>query len=351
MKDELIRKILVELNTEFNFDFASLERLLVVCFADYEVKKKETAIIPMNDLIKNEELIKQFIFTKLTEGKSKKSLQYYAMVLNNVFDKIGKPVVDIKTDDIRYYLALRQTKDGISQTSADNERRVLNSFYSWAVGEEKLTKNPVSRLQVIKGTKKVKRAFSELEVEKLRASCDTNREKALIEILLSTACRASEVSELRIEWIKDNAAKIVGKGNKERIVYFNAKAQVALRRYLSERKDGNPYVFPGIMCTISEIKGCSKDEWYTKGKYVSTAEPISTGTLNGIVKRIGKRAGVENVHLHRFRRTAATMALKHGMPVEQVSKMLGHSQLTTTQIYLDLSEDMLREAHRKYLGG
>ena len=349
MKDELMRKIMVELNTEFGFDFAAMERLLVICFADYDVRKKERAIVPMSSLMNNEELIKQFIFTKLTEGKSKKSLQYYALILGKIFDKIGKSIVDIKTDDIRYYLALRQTKDGISQTSADNERRVLNSFYSWAVGEEKLAKNPVARLQVIKGTKKIKKAFSDLEVEKLRASCSTSREKALIEILLSTACRANEVSEMRIELIKDNTAKIVGKGNKERIVYFNARAQVALTQYLGERKDGNPFVFPSMRCSVSEIKGCSKDEWYTEKKYVSLTSPISTGTLNNITKRIGKRAGVENVHLHRFRRTAATMALKHGMPVEQVSKMLGHSQLTTTQIYLDLNEDMLREAHKKYM--
>lgn len=330
MKDELIRKILVELNKNFQFDIYEVESILTFIFGEYEVTKKETSIVPLSDSESSGVLLQNFLLTKMTSGRSKKTLQYYKLVLTNAFTKINKNVVDITSDDIKYYLAEKQYVDGVTSVTANNERRVLNSFFEWlCVDAEKIPKNPIKKIENIKEKKSQKKAFTEFEVERMRLCCKTPKEKAIFELLLSTACRASELVSIRIDSIKGDCVTVLGKGNKERLVILNARSQIALKTYLDTRSDTNPYLFP----------------------MKSSTNCMSTSNLQRIVKEIGKRADIENVHPHRFRRTAATMALKHGMPVEQVSKMLGHSQLTTTQIYLDLSEDMLREAHKKYLGG
>lgn len=355
MKDELIRKMMVELRKAFDVDLTTTENILLFCFADYEVSKKETAVIPLSDAVEsNEELLRQFLTTKMTQGRSKRTLRYYAEILRVALAKIDKSAVDITSDDIRTYLAVRQFRDNVTYITANNERRVLSSFFEWLKEDaEKISRNPMRKIDNIKGRQQVKKAFTEVEVEKIRSACKTNRERAIIEVLLSTACRATEVVEMRRDMIKGDAILVIGKGNKERIALFNAKALIALENYLNERKDANPYIFPKMVsigeATKAKTKKKNTNQWYTNPKNIDPVGHMDISSLRQIVSRLGKSVGVENVHPHRFRRTAATMALKHGMPVEQVSKMLGHSQLTTTQIYLDLNEDMLREAHKKYM--
>jgi site-specific recombinase XerD len=208
----------------------------------------------------------------------------------------------------------------------------------------------MNKVDSVKVQKIKKKAFTDIEVEKLRESCRTAMETALVEVLLSTGCRVSEVSAIQISEINEDKVLVHGKGNKDRVVYLNAKAQIALTKYLAERSDMNPYLFPQGVWLAHDRKAKNKQNpfWYRRPDLVGEGKR-DNGAFEATVRRLGKRAGVENVHPHRFRRTCATMALRRGMPLELVSKMLGHEQIVTTQIYLDLSEHELEEAHKKYV--
>ena len=175
-------------------------------------------------------------------------------------------------------------------------------------------------------------------------------ETAIVEVLLSTGCRVSELCGIKIDDIEQGKCTVHGKGNKDRIVYFTAKAELAIRKLLEERHDSNPFLFPsGVnLGDCLENKERSSPTWYQRPELIGEGMR-DKGAIESTVRKIGKRAGVENVHPHRFRRTSATLALRRGMPIELVSKMLGHEQLTTTQLYLDLNEDELEAAHRKYV--
>jgi site-specific recombinase XerD len=248
-------------------------------------------------------------------------------------------------------LAERQINDGATNTTANNERRNISAFFSWCALEELIVRNPVAKTVPIKERKEKKKAFTETEIEKIRMACKTNRERAIVEMLLSTACRATEIVSVKKEDIEGNKIKVLGKGNKIRYVFLNARAAIAMELYLKERKDSNPYVFPAMkrIGDINREHKCKQGEAYMIAKNIEAEGCMDIGTLRTIVHNIGVRAGDIHAHPHKFRRTAATMALKHGMPVEQVSRMLGHEQLTTTQIYLDLSDEMLEQAHKRYV--
>jgi site-specific recombinase XerD len=189
-------------------------------------------------------------------------------------------------------------------------------------------------------------------MERIRGACRTAREKALVEVLNSTWCRVSEAIQLRRDAISGGKAEIIGKGNKARTVYLDAKAAYAVEMYLAERQDNNPYVFPRAAhaCDISSFqgKGSPPQEWYKAPEMVDPSRPMSCSSAENVIRMIGKRAGVENVHPHRFRRTGATMALRHGMPLTSVSKILGHESIATTQIYLDVMDEELENAHKKF---
>lgn len=333
---EIIDKLNFMLSENYSAEqISNIDTFLHVILHEYDIRKKETAV-QVYQGNQDEILTKKFLATKMVKGCSRRTIKMYSNALLMFRKKIQKPLVEITSDDILYYLAMRGTIDGISPVSQNNELRVLKSFYVWATNEDIVPKNPTAKISQIKTQKKVKEAFTEIELEKLREACNTRKglnkkHLAILEVLISTGCRASELATMKLENLLGDKITILGKGNKERIVYLNARAQMALTNYLSVRENNSPYIFPGI-----DIK---------------TKEPtdhIGYETVNEIVKTLAKRAGVKNCHAHRFRRTAATMALRKGMPVELVSKMLGHEQLTTTQIYLQLSDEDLHNAHKKY---
>ena len=198
------------------------------------------------------------------------------------------------------------------------------------------------------------KAFKDDDIELMRTLLRDWREKAVFETLLSTGCRVSELCSIKITDIQeDGTIYILGKGNKYRNVYLNAKAKITIQKYLEERKDNNPYLFPrAISSFVSEASKSGRaktHEWYKFADLVSEDQPSGNSTIEEMVRRLGKKANVDNVHPHRFRRTCATLALRKGMPLELVSKMLGHENVGTTQIYLDLTEDDLKIAHKKYV--
>lgn len=321
---------------------------VTILLNDYDIATRETAIVVRSEE-RNAVFLKKFLIAKTVGGRTERTLDYYRKTLQKVLEDIGKPADEISTDDIRLYLALRQKRDKISKVTANNELRCLSSFYTYLHTEEMIIRNPCLKIEKIKEEKKKKKAFTEMDVEKIRAACRTARETALVEILLSTGCRVTEVSQIKIDDLENDRLIVHGKGEKDRIVYLNAKAQLAIRMYLAERKDKNEYLFPRRVPIVNiHLKRREQAEWYKHPNCVDDGY-MDKCSIETIIRGIGARAGVEKAHPHRFRRTCATFALRRGMPIEQVSKMLGHNSIDTTQIYLDLSEEELQQAHKKYV--
>lgn len=322
---------------------------------DYEIQNRTTEIALLQE-DRNEYLFKKFLTAKIVKGCTDRTIDYYKKILNFIFDRIHKTVDDVTTDDIRYYLAIRQKRDGITKTTANNELRVLSSFYQYLQSDDIVLKNPTLKIEKIKERKKKKSAFTEIEIEKIRDATRNTRERAIVEVLLSTGCRVGELVNIKIRDIEGDKIVVHGKGEKDRTVYLNAKAIVSLERYLDERSDKNPYLLCGGFYTqndsgvMRKYQNSKKGEWYRNPELVSSDRHVDKGTIEQLMRKLKKRSGIESAcYPHKFRRTCATMALRRGMPIEQVSKMLGHESIETTQIYLDLNEDDMMLAHKKYV--
>jgi site-specific recombinase XerD len=344
MRKELIDKIMMYL-MGIGINDSSISQELMIILSNYEITARETAITVRHE-DKNNYFLQKFMIAKTVKGCTDRTLQYYRTTIVSVLSKIGKPADEITSDDIRLYLAVRQKRDNVTKTTVKNEYRCLSSFYGFLYSDELIRRNPILKIEPIKCEKKKKTAFTEMEVEKMRAVCINSWEAAVVEVFLSTGCRVTELVNMKIEDLKGDELVVHGKGNKDRSVYLNAKAIIAIEKYLSERKDSNPYMFPGGHFGVPE-----KDpiNWYKYPERVDKSRPTVIRTVEVKIQNIGKRANVKEVHPHRFRRTCATFALRRGMPIEYVSKMLGHEQISTTQIYLDLSEEDLKQSHKKYV--
>lgn len=330
--------------------------VILGAMADYDVTKKQTALT-VYDGGQTEYLIKRFLVAKKLKGCTDQTCRLYRSNLRRSFAQIGKSPTQCDQTDIQRVLASLILKK-CSKSYQQNIHRTFSSFYTWLTREELVAKNIMNKVDPIQAKARHKKAFTEIEVEKIRMACETNREKCLIEVLLSTACRIFEVASLRVDQVRENnEISIIGKGEKERAVFLNAKARLSVDAYLKERKDKNPYLFPASVlvkqyaengkCNPSDIKGGNR--WYCYPENVSENSMMDKSTLEAIIRRIGRRSGVEQCHPHRFRRTSATMALRRGMNVVQVQKMLGHESLATTQRYLDISEEEVRDAHRRFM--
>lgn len=329
---------------------------LYIALDKYDIQKSETAVTVYEGDI-NEVMLKRFLMAKIARGLSKRTVDYYQSTVKSTLEYIGKPYNEVTPDDIRLYLALRVQRDGVTKTTANNERRNLSAFYTWLQNEEILLKNPMKKVENLKETKTKKKAFTQMELELIRSACRSSMETALIETMISTWARVSEIAQIKISEIKDNRCIVHGKGDKEREVFFTPKAQLAINTYLADRKDDNPYLFPrakyaGDIKALNEHRvGNTKEGlniWYTDPENVGEGHR-EMGTIEATVRSIGKRAGVEHTHPHRFRRTGATMALRSGMPLVTVSKILGHESIATTQIYLDISDKEMADAHERYV--
>ena len=306
---------------------------------DIREKSLTTDIVVSEDV--NQKAISMFFIAKKVEGLSEKSLKYYQIVIRRLLSVIQKPVNSMTTDDIRYYLAIRQIEDKAALTTVDNERRIINSFFEWLSTEEYVAKNIVKPIKKVRFRKKKKKAFTPVEISKIKDACMTlktderrRRAIALVELLLSTGSRVGEISELTIDNIDiDNGTAIVlGKGNKERMVYLNEVAKLRLKEYWDCRKIKSHYCF----CSLNQGGN-------------SISEKLNIRGIETLVQDLGKIANVQNCHPHRFRRTMASEAIKRGMSIIDVQRILGHESLETTKIYLDLDDSNLQFLHRKFL--
>lgn len=338
-KESMVDEIVNELANQFDIDMHLAQNVITVAVEKYTITQTTTELTVYHGQ-ENISLIKKFIVCKRVAGCSSKTLKYYQATLKFFFKRVNKRATEVNTDDVRVYLAFREMRDHVSASMRDNDRRILSSFFTWMRKEGLRTDNPIETIGPIKKAKKKKKAFSEMDVEWLRIACETPRDKFIIEFLLSTGCRVSEFSQILISDLEGDQVLVHGKGSKDRYVFLNAKAQIAMKNYMAYRRekfgdqDINPYLLR------PELNGPAQ-----------TLAPVAVSGIEIAVRRIGKKAEVENVHPHRFRRTCATWALRKGMPVELVSLMLGHEKIETTQIYLDIDEDNLRTSHKKYVTG
>lgn len=345
-RDELADRIAVVLHLQDE------KALILGAMADYEIKKKETGLI-VYDGGMTEYLIKRFLVAKKVKGCTDKTCRAYRQNLNMAFQFIGKCPLQCDHTDIQAFIASLIMR-GVGKEYQQMHQRTLSSFYGWLTKEELIAKNIMLKIDPIRVKTKHKKAFSEMDIEKIRMACNTNRERAVVEVLLSTGCRIFELVTLKIEQCKNEEMTIIGKGEKERNVYLNAKAQLAIKAYLAERSDSNPYLFPKsiVRGKVSDVKVSSlkgQKKWYIYPEQVSEDGHSDSSTIESIIRRIGNRADVKQCHPHRFRRTCATMALRRGMDVTLVQKMLGHDSLATTQRYLDIAEEDLKTAHRRFV--
>ena len=350
VKDEretLINELCVKLAPKWG-DMQQLKNMLYMILNPYEITNRSTEIAVI-DCDKNNMLLTQFLIAKKVTGRTERTLQYYKSIIRNSLQMIGKTATDIKAEDVRLYIAVRMSRDNVTVITIDNEIRCLRSFFQWMQAEEIIYQNPMLKIERIKAPKVRKEALTEMEVEKLRKAVRDEREQAILEILLSTGCRVTELTQILKSDIQGERILVHGKGQKDRFVYLNAKAMLAIESYLVKRKDKNPYLFPkGSGVADEKRPGYKSYQWWEQEEFIKEGHMIA-GSVEGIMRKLANRAGVEKANPHKMRRTCATMALRRGMPIEQVSRMLGHTELTTTQIYLDLSEDELAQAHKKYV--
>lgn len=279
----------------------------------------------------NDELLKLFETAKKVEGCSMKSMKYYLYILNTFFEKIPKACKDITTDDIRNYLDNYSTNSNTSKVSMDNIRRVLSSFFSWLEQEDYIRKNPVKRIHKIKTLKVIKQAYSDENIETLKDSCNSLRDKVIIELLSSTGIRVGELVTLNRDSIdfENKQCVVLGKGGKQRQVYFDSKTKLHLQNYLSSRIDDNEALF------------------------VSMFKPFNRLQISGVeimLRKLGVKTNIKKVHPHRFRRTLATKAIDKGMPVEQVQILLGHTKIDTTMHYAIVDQNNVKNSYRRYIG-
>lgn len=281
--------------------------------------------------ISGENLVESFLSAKKIEGCSEKTLKYYYATIQSMLDGIKKDVKHIVTDDIRCYLTEYQANNKSSKTTIDNIRRILSSFFSWLEDEDYILKSPVRRIHKVKTGTNIKETYSDEALEIMRDNCVELRDLAIIDMLASTGMRVGEMVLLNREDVDFNERECVvfGKGNKERIVYFDARTKIHLQNYLSKRKDNNPALFVSLKAPYDRLK---------------------IGGIEVRLRNFGKQLGLNKVHPHKFRRTLATMAIDKGMPIEQLQKLLGHSKIDTTLQYAMVKQNNVKIAHRKYIG-
>lgn len=332
-KEEIIRNIANKMASVLTIEqLQKLESELAKALYQYDVTLAEHSL--STEINKDQQAIQGFFVAKKIEGLSDNSLRYYTTILKQFFSVVTVPLERIEANSIRYYLAVRMDK-GISKVSLDNELRVLKSFFNWLTAEDYINKSPVIGIKPIKKEKRIKKPFSEVELEKIRRAANDNksefakkRDTAIVEFLYSTGARVSELVNTNKQDISNDECLVFGKGSKERTVFLNAKCKLALTEYLNVRKDNNPALF-------------------VTGK--SPYNRLEKSGVETLIRNLGKQAQVEDCHPHRFRRTMATTALNRGMPLEEISQLLGHEDLKTTTIYARSEKENVKSSHRKYV--
>lgn len=330
MKEKFIQEITDSMSGTLTVDqMAQLNSVLLQTISKYTVIEDGDKV--KEDFASNNRLLEIFLSAKLVEGCSAKTIKYYETTVKQLFKYIPKSVKEYTTDDLRAYLAVFQKKHKSSKVTIDNIRRIFSSFFSWLEDEDFILKSPVRRIHKVKTGEQVKEVITDENLERLRDNCKCPRDLAIIDLLSSTGMRVGELVKLNRNDVNfaERECIVFGKGNKERVVYFNARAKLHLQEYLASRKDKNQALF------------------------VSLDNPHTRLQISGVEMRLrdlGRDLKIPRIHPHKFRRTLATMAIDKGMPVEQVQKLLGHVKIDTTMRYAMVNQTNVKLSHRKFIG-
>lgn len=320
--DEKIVTVLNEMSEYLSIaQMKKLQEVIISTFAENEVAKKD---------IPNDEFLEMFLAAKQIEGCSERTINYYRVTVEHLLSQTDTSVRKITTEEIREYLANYQKRNNCSNVTVDNIRRNISSFFSWLEEEDYILKSPMKRIHKIKTKTIVKSVISDEGIERLRDNCVSKRDLAIIDLLYSTGIRVGELVNLNIEDIDLDGRECVvyGKGDKERRVYFDAKAKVHLRDYIESREDNNNALFVTLDAPHDRLK------------------------ISGVeirLRQLGRRLELDKIHPHKFRRSMATRAIDKGMPIEQVQKILGHSQIDTTMQYAMVNQNNVKTSHQKYM--
>lgn len=318
-------KIVIVLNEMSEYlsipQMKKLQEVIIKTFAENEASKVD---------ISNEEFLNMFLDAKRIEGCSERTINYYQATVNHLLSQIQTEVRKITTEEIREYLSNYQKWNGCSNVTIDNVRRNISSFFSWLEEEDYILKSPMRRIHKIKTKTVVKNVISDEGIEKLRDNCKEKRDLAIIDLLYSTGIRVGELVNLNIDDIdlEGRECIVYGKGDKERRVYFDARAKLHLQNYLKCRTDDNPALF------------------------VTLNDPHKRLKISGVeirLRQLGRELKLERIHPHKFRRTMATRAIDKGMPIEQVQKLLGHQQIDTTMQYAMVNQSNVKTSHRRFI--
>lgn len=298
-----------------------LQEVMLRSFSEGESQKK---------YLPNEEYLRLFLDAKKIEGCSERTVHYYKVTVEKLLKSIRSPIRKITTEDLRKYLVEYQGINNCTRVTVDNIRRNISSFFSWLEEENYILKSPAKRIHKIKVKQPVKETISDEGIERLRDACQCTRDLAMVDLLYSTGIRVGELVNLNIDDVDFEARECVvfGKGDKERKVYFDAKAKLHLRNYLNERTDDNPALF------------------------VTLDKPHNRLKISGVeirIRNLGRMLNMDKIHPHKFRRTMATRAIDKGMPIEQVQKILGHSQIDTTMQYAIVNQTNVKTSHQKFI--
>ena len=321
--DEVVTQMLVCLNNE---QLILLQKTLMQTLDKYLGNSK---ISQKTD--PEPEFVSKFIEAKRIEGCSEKTLSYYRKTIDDMLKALSKDVMRIETEDLRQYLTDYQTKRKLSRVTVDNVRRILSSFFSWLEDEDYILKSPVRRIHKVRTVSVIKETYTDEQLETMRDHCTELRDLAMIDLLASTGMRVGELVLLNRDDVNfaERECVVFGKGDKERVVYFDARAKIHLLNYLDKRTDSNPALFASLR---------------------TPNQRMTIGGIESRLRKFGLQLGIPKVHPHKFRRTLATMAIDKGMPIEQLQRLLGHSKIDTTLQYAMVKQNNVKLAHRKYIG-
>ncbi len=328
MKELLINEIRTQMSDVLSeWQMNRLHEVLLACLNGLTVEKADF----QQKTTERMHYLEKYLSAKKLEGCSEKTLFYYKSTIEKMLSSVKKDIREVSTEDLRTYLANYQYANHTSMVTVDNIRRILSGFFAWLEDEDYIIKSPARRIHKVKTAQLIKETFSDENIESLRNACTNTRDLAILEFLASTGVRIGELVQLDRNHINfyERSCIVLGKGNKQREVYFDAKTKIHLLEYLDMRKDNNKALF------VSQNKPHQR---------------LSISGIEKILQKLGRQTDIDRVYPHKFRRTLATMAIDKGMPIEQVQKLLGHVRIDTTMHYAMVNQSNVKLAHRKYIG-
>ena len=324
-REELIKRIEEALILKVDYNLMNeISGKIVAILNDYEVTSRSTEIVASENL--NEKVIRRYSACMMVDGKSERTISQYIREIRKFVDFINLPFTEVGAYEIRYYLACAKER-GVSNRTTENMRSYIATFFAWLVTDGVIANNPCATIKPIKYADEIRKPFSEVELDTLRSACKSDKERAILEFLLASGVRVAELAGMKVEDVDFQSLAVHvrnGKGAKERMTYITPLAALHVQKYLAKRKQKSAALF------------CSKNGDLTdKG-------------IQYIMRELGKRSGIKDVHPHRCRRTFATGLVNRGMDIQEVSKLLGHTNIQTTLTYVYSDPQKINDSYRKY---